>query len=66
MKDMGSPEDSWLYRSMMSEARPSWLEGPGDENKVRISVGTYMRGRTEALGSLGGEGDFPRVSNDFF
>lgn len=61
MKNTGSPEDSWVYRSVMSVARPSWLESPGDEEMVRISVGTYMRGRTEALGTLDGHGGFQRV-----
>ena len=63
MKDTGSPNDSWAYRSVMSVARPSWMEGPGDEGAVcvRISVGSYMRGRTEALGSLSGDGNEPRV-----
>ncbi|XP_060568181.1 centrosomal protein of 192 kDa-like isoform X2 [Ruditapes philippinarum] len=57
MVDTGSPNDSWAYRSIMTVARPSWLEGPEEEEEVcvRISVGTFMRGRTEALGSLGGE-----------
>ncbi|XP_052232648.1 uncharacterized protein LOC127845662 isoform X2 [Dreissena polymorpha] len=62
MKDTGSPNDSWAYHSVMSVARPSWMEGPGDEGAVcvRISVGSYMRGRTEALGSLSGDGNEPR------
>lgn len=62
MVDTGSPEDSWAYKSIMTVARPSWLEGPEDEEEVcvRISVGTFMRGRTEALGSLSGDGSDPR------
>ena len=63
MQGGASPNDSWACRSIMSVARPSWLEGPGEAEEVcvRISVGSYMRGRTEALGSLGGDGDEPRV-----
>ncbi|XP_053402304.1 uncharacterized protein LOC123548511 isoform X2 [Mercenaria mercenaria] len=62
MVDTGSPNDSWAYRSIMTVARPSWLEGPEEEEEVcvRISVGTFMRGRTEALGSLDGDGSNPR------
>lgn len=64
MADTGSPNDSWTYHSIHSVARPSWME-PGDEEEtiqVRISVGTFMRGRTEALGTLEGDGSVPRVS----
>ncbi|XP_052816319.1 uncharacterized protein LOC128242923 isoform X2 [Mya arenaria] len=62
VKETASPSDSWAYKSIMSVARPSWLEGPEDEEEicVRISVGTFMRGRTEALGSLDGETKEPR------
>ena len=42
-------------------ARPSWMEPGDDEEYVRISVGTFMRGRTEALGTLEGDGRVPRV-----
>lgn len=68
MADTGSPEDSWAYKSIMSVARPSWLESPEDEEEVcvRISVGTFMRGRTEALGSLSGDGSAPRVCSPEF
>ena len=65
MKDTGSPNDSWAYQSIQSVARPSWME-PGDDEEtlhVRISVGTFMRGRTEVLGSLEGDSGVPRVSN---
>ena len=64
MVDTGSPNDSWAYKSFMSVARPSWMEDIQDEEKVmvRISVGSYMRGRTEALGTLDGDDDTSRVS----
>ena len=63
MVDAGSPNDSWAYRSIMTVARPSWLEAPDEEEEVcvRISVGTFMRGRTEALGSLDGDCSEQRV-----
>ena len=64
MVDTGSPNDSWAYQSIQSIARPSWMEA-GDEEEtlhVRISVGTFIRGRTEALGTLEGNSGVPRVS----
>ncbi|KAL4232237.1 hypothetical protein ACF0H5_009811 [Mactra antiquata] len=62
MAETGSPNDSWACRSIMTLARPSWLDDTSQEEEVfvRISVGTFMRGRTEALGSLSGHGDEPR------
>lgn len=61
MKDPGVSDDSWVFRSIMSVPRPSWMNDT-DADQVRISVGTYMRGRSESLGSLGGERKCPRVS----
>ena len=61
MQDTGSPNDSWAYRSLQSVARPSWMEPDDEEEQVRISVGTFMRGRTEVLGTLEGDGRVPRV-----
>ena len=64
MVDTGSPNDSWAFQNFTSVARPSWME-PGDNEEtlnVRISVGTFIRGRTEALGTLEGDCNVPRVS----
>ena len=59
-----SPNESWAYKSVMSIARPSWIEDSNEEETVhvRISVGSNMGFRTAALGSLDGHGK-NRVGN---
>ncbi|KAJ8300921.1 hypothetical protein KUTeg_022440 [Tegillarca granosa] len=56
---------SWMYKSEMSvSCPPSMAEGIVGENKdLRISIGTYLMGRSGALGSLDGENDLPRVNS---
>ncbi|XP_064639847.1 uncharacterized protein LOC135495313 [Lineus longissimus] len=62
-----SGSGSWSLRSEGTVLRPSWMSAEEAEDKfLRISIGTFMGGRTEALGSLDGEEgavrpDFGRV-----
>lgn len=56
---VGSP-DSWGYSSKMSISCPSFLKP--DVEDLRISIGTFMKSGSGALGSLGGDGSQERVS----
>lgn len=60
---VGSP-DSWGYSSKMSISCPSFLKP--DVEDLRISIGTFMKSGSGALGSLGGDGSQERVSCFFF
>lgn len=55
--------DSWELKSHLTLTRPSWLAGgsPGEDDFFRISIGQFMQGRTEALGSLDGDDALDRV-----
>ncbi|XP_061162551.1 centrosomal protein of 192 kDa-like [Saccostrea echinata] len=55
---VGSP-DSWGYSSKMSISCPSFLK-PENGEDLRISIGTFMKSRSGALGCLGGEGEQER------
>ena len=54
-----SQHSNWSYHSNLELSRPSWLDGTNLH--PRISIGTFMAHRTEALGSLDGDGDEMRV-----
>lgn len=56
---VGSP-DSWGYSSKMSISCPSFLKPEVED--LRISIGTFMKSGSGALGSLGGDGSQERVS----
>ena len=58
--------DSWSIHSHMTLSnRPSWMTNTAGStdtpSNMRISIGTFMAGRTEALGSLD-DGEDLRVS----
>nr|XP_022340197.1 uncharacterized protein LOC111134927 isoform X2 [Crassostrea virginica] len=55
---VGSP-DSWGYSSKMSISCPSFLKPEAGED-LRISIGTFMKSGSGALGSLGGDGSQER------
>lgn len=59
MTPVGSP-DSWGYSSKMSISCPSFLKPEVED--LRISIGTFMKSGSGALGSLGGDGSPERVS----
>ena len=61
MTPVGSP-DSWGYSSKMSISCPSFLKPEAGED-LRISIGTFMKSGSGALGSLGGDGSQERVSS---
>ncbi|XP_056016469.1 centrosomal protein of 192 kDa-like isoform X4 [Ostrea edulis] len=56
---VGSP-DSWGYSSKMSISCPSFLKSESNGDDLRISIGTFMKSRSGALGSLGGDGSQER------
>jgi hypothetical protein len=58
---VGSP-DSWGYSSKMSISCPSFLKSEYGGEDLRISIGTFMKSRSGALGSLDGGGSQERVS----
>ena len=59
---LGLP-DSWsLHSQLLLSDQPSWMTSQDELAHTRISVGTFMGARTEALGSLDGDRGTPRVS----
>lgn len=56
-------DNSWAVTSNIQDiTRPSWYSPPSDEQSfMRLSIGQFIRSRTEALGSLGDKDDEPRV-----
>lgn len=56
---------SWSIRSHMCMSQPSWMtdRSPDDAPYTRLSIGMFMGARTEALGSLDGDTDTPRVGS---
>ena len=54
---------SWSLRTEGTISRPSWMsDSESDAMYMRISIGAFMQGRTEALGTLEGDNDVVRVS----
>jgi len=56
--------DSWSLRSHLTLSPPSFM-GSVDESVrdcLRVSIGSFIGSKTEALGSLGKEGTSERVS----
>ncbi|XP_014671582.1 PREDICTED: dentin sialophosphoprotein-like isoform X3 [Priapulus caudatus] len=49
----GLSHDSWgLPKENTFMSKPSWMSGKTDKTYSRISIGNFMRGRSEPLGSL--------------
>ncbi|KAG1704372.1 Centrosomal protein [Nymphon striatum] len=55
-------DNSWAVTSNIQDVtRPSWLSSPlDDQSYIRLSIGQFMRSKTEALGSLGDKNNEPR------